>query len=221
METILIEPPNLTLRADAAGAFIAARSAYHAATGVTLDVTNTWGAYRTYQQQVYLYDQYQNHGGALAARPGTSVHEKGLAVDIYNHGATGLQAHMGRYGFRRTVPTEPWHYEYTPGGWAGTPDQPAQPTVTIRKDEDMTGFIRNSGGTIAVVNPLTGYKRELKYAEWASYEANGAKYAQLDDSLYNQVPKAPTEQVAAPGGYPTAQQIASAIFDEQAKRMKE
>lgn len=37
--------------------------------------------YRDYDRQAYLYDQYVNHGGNLAAKPGTSQHNFGLAVD--------------------------------------------------------------------------------------------------------------------------------------------
>lgn len=49
------------------------------------------------------------------AKPGTSIHEYGLAIDIGN-GATGspeqqwMVANGPRYGFKATEPTESWHF---------------------------------------------------------------------------------------------------------------
>jgi hypothetical protein len=60
----------------------------------------------------------------LAARPGYSNHQDpsgSQAIDI--HQATGaryvwLKKHANRFGFIRTVGSEPWHWEYRPG-WIG------------------------------------------------------------------------------------------------------
>lgn len=72
---------------------------------------------RTRAQQQAHWDRYQRYGYPIAARPGTSLHEKGSAIDTnegQNHVAM-LQSH----GWRRTVYrngklVEPWHFEYFP-----------------------------------------------------------------------------------------------------------
>jgi len=53
------------------------------------------------------------------SRPGHSPHESGNAVDIdvFEAGkprpvVAWLKAHAAEYGFRATVPQEPWHYEF-------------------------------------------------------------------------------------------------------------
>ena len=71
--------------------------------------------FRTMAKQRELYAMYKNHTGNLAAPPGYSNHQSGHAVDL-NTEAPGvyswLQAHGATFGFRRTVPSEKWHYEH-------------------------------------------------------------------------------------------------------------
>lgn len=75
--------------------------------------------HRTFAEQTALYRAYIAGTGNLAARPGTSRHEYGQAVDVQ----TGDQAenppivlwlreHGAEYGFAETVPTERWHWQY-------------------------------------------------------------------------------------------------------------
>lgn len=70
--------------------------------------------FRTMEHQRYLYALYRAGRGNLAAVPGQSNHQSGHALDL-NTRAPGvypwLQRNAARYGFRRTVPTEPWHWE--------------------------------------------------------------------------------------------------------------
>lgn len=67
--------------------------------------------FRTRSQQEALYQRYLN-GGPIAAKPGTSQHEKGMAADIGPASEYGwLAANAGRYGLVRTVKSEPWHFE--------------------------------------------------------------------------------------------------------------
>ena len=55
------------------------------------------------------------NGGHLAAPPGYSNHQSGHALDL-NTSARGVYSflanHGKSYGFRRTVPSEPWHWEH-------------------------------------------------------------------------------------------------------------
>lgn len=83
-------------------------------------------AFRFMNHQQRLWDEY--HAGKRRlrpARPGYSKHQSGLAADILRShddpdgagpeiGPTDewLKSNAHLYGFRRTVPAEPWHWEY-------------------------------------------------------------------------------------------------------------
>lgn len=66
---------------------------------------------RTRAEQQRLWDLYQAGKGNIAARPGTSNHEKGEAIDFANTpGAWAwLKRNAPRFGFHN-FPPEPWHY---------------------------------------------------------------------------------------------------------------
>ena len=76
-------------------------------------VTVTSGA-RTRAQQQKLYDDYLAGTGNLAAKPGTSLHEKGLALDLgFENDATRrwVHANASRFGLVFPIKSEPWHAE--------------------------------------------------------------------------------------------------------------
>lgn len=79
--------------------------------GVSLRVVS---GFRTMDQQRYLWNLYRSGRGAVAARPGYSNHQSGRALDL-NTSSPGvynwLVRHAAAYGFHRTVPSEPWHWE--------------------------------------------------------------------------------------------------------------
>ncbi len=85
--------------------------------GVTIKVVS---GFRTMVEQQYLYDCYRSGGcnnGNLAARPGHSNHQSGHALDLNARDpevGTWLRAHAHEFGFRNTVASEPWHWEYWP-----------------------------------------------------------------------------------------------------------
>ena len=110
------------LRADAAASYARMRAAGMPAGGVA-------AAGRTWAQQAYLYALWKAGVGNLAAEPGTSLHETGLALDMTR--GTPAQVWMtaggdpwhvtptgsiraNEYGWSRTVPSEPWHFSYNP-----------------------------------------------------------------------------------------------------------
>jgi D-alanyl-D-alanine carboxypeptidase len=109
------------LRPDAAAAFMALNAAYQQRFGVPLQITD---AYRTLREQSILRRQKPG----LAARPGTSEHGFGLAVDLgggiesyYTTQHKWMRTHAPDFGF--DLPKwardgngreEPWHWEYTP-----------------------------------------------------------------------------------------------------------
>lgn len=79
---------------------------YNQATGKTLNVNE---GFRTYEQQAALYAKYPHK----AAPPGSSLHEKGLAVDIDSAQLNELDklGLMRKYGITRPVGGETWHAE--------------------------------------------------------------------------------------------------------------
>jgi hypothetical protein len=111
---------GIPLRADAAVAFEQLNEAYRARFGEALCIT---GGYRSYAAQVRL----RSEKPSLAARPGTSNHGWGLAVDLCDVAYAGnerwawLLENGPRFGWdnpewaRRggSGPYEPWHWEYT------------------------------------------------------------------------------------------------------------
>lgn len=85
--------------------------------GVWLSPTGPNSSYRSYAKQVEFYNAYLAGRGPLAARPGTSNHGWGRAVDIPT---AQMQAMVRRYGHRfgwgiaggqlsSDAPSEPWH----------------------------------------------------------------------------------------------------------------
>ncbi len=74
--------------------------------------------FRTMAHQRVLYQDYLAHRGPPADPPGRSKHQSGRALDLntrLGHGvAHWLRQNAWRYGFRRTVPSEPWHWEWQP-----------------------------------------------------------------------------------------------------------
>jgi len=71
--------------------------------------------FRTYEKQVELYNDYRFGSGNLAAKPGWSNHQSGRALDIVlDRGVLEwLDRNARRFGFRRTVRHEPWHWEFS------------------------------------------------------------------------------------------------------------
>jgi LysM repeat protein len=83
--------------------------------GVDLYPGGPASAYRTYEQQSELYQQYLDGTGAPANPPGTSTHEQGIAVDVAEPQMRDVIDQIGGgYGWSGTIPSEWWHVEY---GW--------------------------------------------------------------------------------------------------------
>ena len=85
-------------------------SASAEAAGLTLQST---GAFRTMAEQRKLRREKPN----LAARPGFSNHQNGIAVDIETNKSKiyeWLTVNAVNFGFVRTVPWEAWHWEFRP-----------------------------------------------------------------------------------------------------------
>ena len=74
--------------------------------------------FRSHEMQQLLYREYRRGWGHLAARPGYSKHQSGRAVDIYIDDYNvyeWLKQNASKFGFKRTVKREAWHWEYVGG----------------------------------------------------------------------------------------------------------
>lgn len=94
-----------------ARAFLAMRDAAGLA-GVSLTIES---GFRTHAEQKVLWSAWRKGRGNRAARPGQSNHQSGRALDISVRNPdtrAWLSANAGRFGFKRTVAGEPWHWEY-------------------------------------------------------------------------------------------------------------
>ena len=121
----------LTTKIDAAGHWLRADAAASYARMIAdgMPLGGVAAAGRTWGQQAILYALYRAGRGNLAARPGTSLHESGIALDMTR--GTPAQRWMtvggdpwkvtptgsiraNEYGWSRTVPSEAWHFSYNP-----------------------------------------------------------------------------------------------------------
>jgi zinc D-Ala-D-Ala carboxypeptidase len=104
-----------------------------AADGVTLHVNSGWRS-RAYQEQLFqeAVARYGSEEKAArwVARPGTSVHEAGDAVDVGHADATAwLSRHGAGYGLCQVYGNEAWHFELRPEAVDdGCPSTYADPT---------------------------------------------------------------------------------------------
>lgn len=102
--------PGGELRKDAAAAWNAPGGPADAG----LRPTGSRSSYRTYGEQVQLYNEL---GPGMAAVPGTSNHGLGIAVDLAEPWMWEWMAeHGAKYGWRKTEAFhEPWHWNYVGG----------------------------------------------------------------------------------------------------------
>ena len=82
--------------------------------GVDLYPGGPLSAYRTYDQQAYLYGLYLSGKGSPADPPGTSSHELGTAVDVATPEMRWVIDQIGAgYGWGKVhAPREWWHVDY-------------------------------------------------------------------------------------------------------------
>ena len=111
--------PGERLRADAAAAFIELDGEFRSEFGRPMCVTDS---YRPYHEQVRLFQEMLP---GMAARPGTSAHGLGVAVDlcggVHELGTPEhrwMLDHAPEHGWENPEWArdgfEPWHWEYTP-----------------------------------------------------------------------------------------------------------
>lgn len=104
---------SVQLDQTAATAFESMRAASLAQFGIDLFPGGSFSGYRTYEQQAYLYDLFLSGQGEPANPPGTSTHETGLALDLYDPAMRSVVDQIGpSYGWYG-ISSEWWHIEYS------------------------------------------------------------------------------------------------------------
>ena len=79
---------------------------------MTIGVTDS---YRSYDAQVDVANRKGLYSqGGLAAKPGTSDHGLGLALDLDldTNALSWMRANAGRFGFVEDTPRESWHWKF-------------------------------------------------------------------------------------------------------------
>lgn len=156
--------------------FALAVTAIRAELGISVSIVS---AFRSRAQQQYLYDGWLRRlpGFNLAAPPGNSNHERGLAIDIAPNSTPAMRDVFARYGLHFPVKGEPWHVEPRSARGLSMPPLPGPPPVPpiITEDEMYYLYLLHPGALGAseprdwIVppngpkfgNPSTGYKSEL------------------------------------------------------------
>ncbi len=114
-----IESPSgtLYLESNAASNWNSMRQASLDTYGVDIYPGGPLSAYRTYDQQAELYQQYLDGVGPPAAPPGTSEHNLGTAVDLATEEMRSVVDSIGGgYGWGKfTAPDEWWHVSFVGG----------------------------------------------------------------------------------------------------------
>jgi hypothetical protein len=153
--------------------------------------------FRTMAEQRHLYECYTScscNNCNLAARPGYSNHQSGHALDL-NTSAPGvlrwLDNNAGRFGFRRTVPGEAWHWERWGGGPGGGPCEDKARTVewcndhlgqapdaywtTLANAAESMPNVPDTWGQRDTANAQCMAKLACRYSEWRAGDEDGAR----------------------------------------------
>ena len=102
------------LRPDAAAAFAALRRDASAQLGIDIYPAGPQSGWRSRAQQVSLWHDVLAGTGPEAAPPGTSAHERGIAVDLTTPEMRRAVDRLGAaYGWQKVeAPSEWWHVNY-------------------------------------------------------------------------------------------------------------
>lgn len=195
-----------------------------ATAGRLIDVNSS---YRNYSEQLAAYNAYQAYVNGtgpwapFALHPDKSMHCRGLAVDTDDQ---SLIKAMPSHGWRQTALAigEPWHFDYlrsqdqhqgqgAGGGAVPIPTRQKGRTMILLKGQDSA-----SGTTTILVVAAPGL--------WDRYALSFE--AQLTEQFGKPVALSKTQMAEKESVYKrssataTAQQIADAVNDEAAERLK-
>jgi len=125
--------PGGRLEKAAAASWLRLRARVGKANRLWICPTSSRTAYRTLDEQQYFWDLYQSGKGNLAARPGTSNHGWGLAVDVATTAMAEAINRLGaEHGWQKhwsDAPSEWWHFKY-----AAEHDQHKDEPAAVKRD---------------------------------------------------------------------------------------
>ena len=164
-QTVLVEG-NFRLRSDAAQAYLAMKASAKQ-DGINLSLESAW---RDSSVQEKLYNLFLRGLGNLAAPPGYSNHEKGLAIDLRT-GISWAQRNCSRFGWSNTGMTfsqkEPWHFEYV-GGFV-----PKQNPKIAKLSNDIKNSIGSKGYDQSLIAPIQKSREIASLQQNPSYSQGG------------------------------------------------
>ena len=146
-------------------AVMLAASEYNSLTGNKLQINS---AKRDPEDQVRLYQETVDAGrpgisptGMPVGRPGTSSHEKGLAVDIQNYSDPAAIKALNNQGLRQVVPKDPVHFQLSgeKGMIADGPDEGYQ--ATLHGKEAVIPMQNNSGDFIKLFENMASDSKQM------------------------------------------------------------
>lgn len=164
--------------------------------------------FRTNEEQQALYNSYISGKGNLAAKPGSSRHEHGMAVDF--GGDLNLASQLAqKYGLYASVPGEPWHYTLGEGS-------------SFEGDPDFSNIEYDLGGSSDPRDVLNNRLQSILRILGQGMDGTGSPYTQVTapDTAATDVQGAPTAtdtvipgtgQVAS-GSTGQLQQFARSLF---------
>ena len=143
-ESDLSAIPGGELRADAAAAWLAMRQHIGTQQHTWICPTSRRTAYRSLADQQYFWNLYTSGKGALAARPGTSNHGWGIAVDVPTPAMQAAVREVGHefgWGIKggrlaSDAPSEEWHCTFHQGVFKqAAPPAHVHPYQLMNEDE--------------------------------------------------------------------------------------
>ncbi len=150
--------------------------------GITLKISS---GFRTNAEQQYFYNCYINcncNNCNLAAKPGYSNHQSGHALDLNTSSPgvlTWLNNNGATYGFKRTVPSEAWHWEWWSGGPGGGPcGKPAYSGKSLGLAGQSYPVSSAGAVTVEVGQTVTGWIK-LENVGTASWKSGVVKLAPM------------------------------------------
>jgi len=142
------------------------------ANGLELVPTGSKSSYRSYEQQVELYNAYLNGTGNLAAKPGTSNHGWGTAVDLATPDMRSMVDRIGaKYGWSKSwsdAPSEWWHVCYQAGHYSGPDPGPSGQAVQPPTEETVVAIaaVVKQDGRIEVFVQTEGQSNDTVWHTW-------------------------------------------------------
>jgi hypothetical protein len=144
-------------------AVVKAAEEYNAITGKKIKI-NSAARDPADQERIYAESVAAGRPGVTASgmpigRPGTSRHERGLAVDIQNYNDPQAVSAFNRQGLYQKVPNDPVHFQFENGGIASGPDSGYN--ARLHGDEMVVPLNNNAGNFVKLFEEMAQTNRAM------------------------------------------------------------